>query len=121
MKIASGLISILFSVLVFFQSFVLSVGGSFFNDESAASGGAVGILVALLFFIGGAFAFKLPKVAMIISVVTAFFAFMNYIGGDFPDMGVWAVLALCLAVMEFFAGRKKKIKEQDTTTAPPTL
>ena len=113
MKIAAGLVSILFSVIVFLQSFVLSVGGGIFADEAASSGGAVGILVALLFFVAGAFAFALPKIAMVISVITAFFAFMNWVGGDFPDMGAWAVLALCLAVIEYFAGRKaKKIKEQ---------
>jgi len=113
MKIAAGLISILFSVIIFLQSFVLSVGGGIFNDETVTAGGSVGILVSLLFFIAGAFAFALPKVAMVISVITAFLAFMNWVGGEFPDMGVWAVLALGLAVMEFFAGRKtKKVKEQ---------
>lgn len=107
MKIASGLTSILFSIIIFFQSFVLFVGGGIMADESASSGGAVGLLVALLFFIAGAFTFAHPKVAGFISIAAAFLAFMNWVGGDFSDMAVWAVIALILAVMEFYAGRKK--------------
>lgn len=113
MKIAAGLISILFSAFIFLQSFVLSVGGSVFDDKTTAAGGAVGIIVALLFFIAGAFAFALPKVAMVVSIIASLFAFMNWVGGDFPDMAVWAVIALGLAAMEYFAARKpKKAAEQ---------
>lgn len=112
MKIAAGLISILFSAIIFLQSFVVSVGGGILNDKASAEGGAVGILVALLFFVAGAFAFALPKVAMVVSMIAGLFAFMNWVGGNFPDMGVWAFLALCLAALEFYAGRKPKIKTE---------
>jgi hypothetical protein len=106
MKIASGIISLLFAVIIFFQSSVAYLGGSVFDEESTAQGGSVGILVALMYIIGGAFAFKLPKVAMVFSIIAGILGIAVGTTTPYKDMTVWGVIALILAVMEFFAGRK---------------
>ena len=72
MRIASGIISLALGLLVFLQSCTVGIGGAAFGEESATQGGSVGILVALLFIIGGAFAFALQK-WMVVMVLAGIF------------------------------------------------
>ncbi|ABB14636.1 hypothetical protein [Carboxydothermus hydrogenoformans] len=108
MRIASGIISLIIGILVFLQSCTVSFGDALFSGKTTGSSGDLGMFVAFLLFIGGAFAFALPKVAMIFSAAAALFAFINGATSDFSDMKVWGVIALILAVMEFFGARKPK-------------
>jgi len=108
MKIASGIISLVLGVIILLQSVIVEFGGTVFGEKSASQGGSVGILVALLFIIGGAFAFRLPKVAMIFSIIACIFAIAVGSTTTFKDMIIWGVLALIFAIMEYFAGRKKQ-------------
>jgi hypothetical protein len=114
MKIASGIISLVFGAIILLQSVLVGVGGTVIGEEAASQGGSVGIVVALLFIIGGAFAFGLPKVAMIFSIIACIFGIAVGSTTTFKDMTIWGVLALIIAVMEYFAGRKKK------SELPPT-
>lgn len=119
MKIASGILSLIFGLLIFLQSCVVGVGGSIFGEESAAQGGSVGFFVAILFIIGGSFSFALPKVSMVIMTLAGILGIAVGATTAYGDMTVWGVIALVLAALNFFGSRKKKTKE-DTTTAPPT-
>ena len=65
---------------------------------------------------GSGSAFRLPKVAMVISVLAGLAALME--NADFKDMRIWAVVCLGLAVLEFFAARKPKAPNTPTSTAP---
>ena len=73
------------------------------------------MLVGILLLIGGAFSFQLPKVSIVICIIAALFAGIEAMN-DFPDMKVWAVVCLILAVMNFFSARKPK---EPTTKDPP--
>lgn len=108
MRIASGIISLVLGVMIFLQSCTISIGGDIFGDKASSSSGSIGLLVAFLLFLAGAFAFTLPKVAMIFSTIAALFAFLNGATSDFSDMTVWGVIALVIAVLNFFAGRSQK-------------
>lgn len=111
MRIASGIISLALGLLVFLQSCTVGVGGAAFGEESAAQGGSVGILVALLFVIGGAFAFALPKVAMVVMVLAGIFGIAAGATTTYADIKVWGFIALALAAMNYFGSRKPKDKQ----------
>ncbi|MFY9113944.1 MAG: hypothetical protein WAO23_01725 [Dethiobacteria bacterium] len=111
MKIASGIISLIIGCIIFLQSCTVGVGGAIFSDEISSQSGSVGMFVAFLLFVSGAFAFVLPKVAMVFSSIAAFFAIVNGATSDFSDMTVWGVIAIILSVVNFFAGRKPKKKD----------
>ena len=110
MKIATGIIGLMLGVLVFMQSCVVATGSSLAEDQSTMQAGSVGILVGLIFFIGGAFAFGLPRAAMVIFAIAGLLALIASTTGSFGDLTIWGVVALVLAVMSFFAGRKKALK-----------
>lgn len=115
MKIATGIISIFLMFVIGLQSCAVSFGGALTSDKDISGAGSIGILVALLFLLAGAFAFKLPKVSMVIFCIAALFAFIAG-ASKFTDMKVWGVVSLILGVMSYFAGRKKKAKTEATET-----
>lgn len=119
MKIATGIISLIIGLIVFLQSCAVGIGGAVLADETTSQSGSVGLFVAFLLWIAGAFAFALPKVAMVISAIAGIFALMNGATSDYADMTVWGVIAFILAILEFFAGRKPK-KFTQTTPQQPT-
>jgi hypothetical protein len=110
MKIATGIIGLMLGILVFMQSCVVATGSSLSEDQSTMQAGSVGILVGLIFFIGGAFAFGLPRVSMVIFTIAGLLAFIASTTGSFGDLSFWGIIALVLAVMSFFAGRKKALR-----------
>lgn len=111
MRIASGIISLILGLLVFLQSCTVGVGGAAFGEELAAQGGSAGILVALLFVIGGAFAFALPKVAMVAMVIAGILSIAIGATTTYGDMTIWGVVAIILAAMNYFGSRKPKDKQ----------
>jgi len=119
MKIATGIISLIIGLIVFLQSCAVGIGGAVLADETTSQSGSVGLFVAFLLWIAGAFAFALPKVAMVISAIAGIFALMNGATSDYADMTVWGVIAFILAILEFFVGRKPK-KSTQTTPQQPT-
>lgn len=111
MRIASGIISLILGLLVFLQSCTVGVGGAAFGEESAAQGGSVGILVALLFVVGGAFAFALPKVAMIVMTLAGILGIAAGATTTYADIRIWGFIAIALAIMNYFGSRKPKDKQ----------
>ncbi|RVG23667.1 hypothetical protein [Sinorhizobium meliloti] len=116
MKIAIGIISILLGLLVLLLpcTVVHSIGNSWRSADQRSR--RVGILVGLFYFIGGAFAFGLPAVAMVVLALAGLLGFAAASSGSFSDMMVWAVIALILAVGAFFSwrsGRKAKVAQSN--------
>lgn len=109
MKIAVGIISIGISIFVMVQAMAITGLSNLAEQETMQQAGSVGVLVALLIFVGGAFTFGLPKAAGFIFVIAAILAFM--ISSDFPDMGIWGVFALVFGLLAFLASRKAKKAE----------
>ena len=83
------------------------VGGKIGGDKGLVQGGAIGVVVTLLFLVGGAFALSLPLVAVISFVFAALMALAAYIPG-FTDMAYWAIASGALATMSFFGFREKR-------------
>ncbi|MEA4882443.1 MAG: hypothetical protein VB144_02065 [Clostridia bacterium] len=112
MKLASGIISLLFGFAVLFQSLLVGVGGTIVGETSASQGGSVGALVALLLMIGGAFAFQVPKVAMVFTGLSGLLGLAAGSTTVFKDMTVWGVVGVILTVINYFNSRKPKRVQQ---------
>ncbi|RWD01423.1 MAG: hypothetical protein EOS58_25440 [Mesorhizobium sp.] len=117
MKIAVGIIGILLGLVSMLQSCAVATGGSLTSNHDLAGAGSVGVLVGLLFFVGGAFAFGLPLVSAIIFVVGSLFAFIA--ASAFTDMKIWAIADLILAAMAFFAWRSARATRLKTSGGVP--
>lgn len=113
MKIAGGILGLLLGLLVLLQSCTVATTASLVGHE-AAGAGAAGVLVGLLFFVGGAFAFGLPIVSTIAFVLAALLAFLA--ASEFPDMGIWGGVAVALAALCFFAWRSGRPRAKTERT-----
>lgn len=105
MKIAVGIIGIALSVMAFLQSFAVAGLANLAQDENVGQAGSIGVLTAFLIFLGGAFAFGLPKVARVLFVL----GFLASIPARsyFPDMLIWGGVSLILGVLLLFVKSPK--------------
>lgn len=103
-----AILSLVFMVLVGLQSCAISVGAALSEDENLAGGGAVGILMALLFLLGGAFAVGYPLVSLISFTVAGLFGLAAGTTTEFEDLTVWAIASFFLALLSYFGLREKR-------------
>jgi hypothetical protein len=106
MRIAIGIIGLIFMVLVLVQSCAVSFGGAILEEEGLLQGGAAGMLVGILFGVGGAFAFRLPKVSIGIFVVGAVLGLVAGLTTGYSDMVVYGVVSIILSILSFVAHRR---------------
>ena len=66
------------------------------------------MLVGLIFFIGGAFAFALPKVSMVAMIIAGILGIIAGTTTAYCDMTVWGVVAFNNCGIKLLAGRKRK-------------
>lgn len=116
-KLIIGIISIVLSVVVFFQATIVGLGEAIFAEEEATSGG-FGIVVAILMLIGGIVAICARK-----SIGGAIFCLIDYalagligisFSANYPDLQVWGFLTLIFSgifLLSLFVGRKTKNEE----------
>lgn len=115
MRVAVLVIGLILLLAIGLQSCFVATGeallGGLGGGEAVGGGGAIGLLVALLFGIAAAFALGKPAVSMVIFVLASLLAFMAGSTG-FSDMKVWGVFALVLALLSFFSipNAKSKLK-----------
>jgi hypothetical protein len=107
-KVASGILSLLFGLIALGQSFLVGIGGSIISDESMNQGGAVGLLVSLLLMAGGAFAFQVPKAAAFFTGAAGLFGLAVGATTTYTDMTVWGVVAIILTVINIVNARKPR-------------
>lgn len=107
MRIAVRIIGLVVGLLVMLQSCAVSTGGALADNKAFSEGGSVGLLVALLYILGGAFAFGLPLVAVACFALAGLLGLMVGMQGVFQDMTVWGIGALILALLAFFSRTRK--------------
>lgn len=105
MKIAVGIIGIFFSLVALLQSCTITGLSSLADNAQVGAAGSMGMLVSLLMFAGGAFAFGIPVVARVLFVLG--FLLSLFAKKDFPDMMIWGWLSLALAVLLSFGAKAK--------------
>ena len=113
MRVAVMIIALCLTAIVGLQSCTVMLGGGLTHDKELSGGGAAGILVALLFVVGAAFALGVPKVSRAVFGVAAAIGFLAGAGGSYSDMTIWGVVALALAVMSHFGIRELAKKNGD--------
>lgn len=112
MKIGIGIIALLLGLTAILQSCTVSVGSNLIEDLAMTEAGALGTFVGLLIFMGGAFSFGAPKVAMIIFAIAAVLGFGGATSGAFQDLIVWGFVAAILAVTTFFVRKPRVPKDE---------
>jgi hypothetical protein len=111
-KLVSGILSIVFSVVVLFQSAAAGLGESL--GGASTSDGALGIFVAILMLSGGIVSIAVRGMKknggniaiVVIYLLSALFAFTG--GSYFKDLSVWGSFCLIIAVLAIIDIFKKK-------------
>lgn len=109
MKIVLGLVGLLISFIVMFQSFAIFGLSGIAENEAGASAGAIGMLAGFLIFVGGALSFTLLRAAMFIYVIAGLLALLGK--SEFPDLEIWAWTAICLGLACLLVNRSNKKNE----------
>ena len=114
MRVATFVISIVVVVVMFFQSCAVyglsSISDTLGGQETPSditSGGALGIFVTILAFLGMAFVLKLPAVSVFLYAIATIFAFLSASTG-FSDMTIWGVVLAVLTLFSILAWREQK-------------
>ena len=100
-RIATGIIAMGLSLVVGVVSFFVIGLSDLANDEQGSTEGEVGLVVALLLFLGSAFAFNLPQVSAPLFLVAGILGIA--VSDKFEHLAEWSVAALLLAVMAFLS------------------
>lgn len=108
MRVAVMVISLLGMILLFFQSCAISVGGEMSADEDLSQGGAVGIVMAFLFVLGGAFVLGMPRASLVLFMIAGFLGLSAGATTSFSDLTIWGIVALVLAALSYFGWREKR-------------
>jgi 4-hydroxybenzoate polyprenyltransferase len=111
MRLAVLIITLCLTGIVGLQSCTIAAGGSLLKDQDAAGGGAVGLLIALLFVLGAAFVMGLPRVSMVLFAIAGFLGLGIGATSSFTDLKIWGGLSLVLAVMSWFGSRELRRKQ----------
>ena len=108
MRVAVAIISLVLMLAVGLQSCALAFGASLGSDENLAGGAAVGIIMALLFLVGGAFAVGYPLVSLIAFALAGVSGLIAGSATEFSDLIVWAIVSFVLAGLSYFGMREKR-------------
>jgi len=122
MRLATLIISLILSLVVFVQSCAAAIGGSLgeefgeskaeiteAQDLSAAAG--FGVLAALLWIVGAGLVMARPKASLWLYAVAAFFLVIAGTAG-YGDGYVWAVASAIFALMSWRGIRERREKEE---------
>jgi hypothetical protein len=113
MRIATMILSLILMLLVGFQSCAVSLGDAALGEPAKTQGGPVGILMALLFLVGGAFALGFPLVSLVAFLISGIIGIAAGASTSFGDLAIWGWISLVLAVLSFFGIREKRNRRQE--------
>lgn len=110
MRIAVLIISLCLVMVVGLQSCVANFGGAISNDDNLSGAAGAGILLALIFMIGGALVMQHPKASMILYIIGATIAWSGATQSEFKDLYFWACISSVLAFMSYIGMRQMSPK-----------
>ena len=128
-KLISGILSIVLSVFVMFQSGIAGLSNAL--EENGEVSGSAGLFVAILMLAGGIVSIvvhnktgKGPNIAIIVIYVLAALTGFG-LAGSYADLNIWAAWCLicaAMALISMFVGKKsKKQKKQDEPEAAASV
>lgn len=111
-KLVSGILSIILSVFVLFQSFIAGIGNSLASNGEVS--GSAGVLVAILLLAGGIVSIVVRKGSkggnIAVIVLFGIGAICGFtMAGSYGDLNIWAgwcLICAILAVISFIKGKK---------------
>lgn len=112
MRVATMILALVLMLIVGAQSCAVSLGGALGEDTELTGAASVGLLIALLFLIGGAFALAYPTVSLAIFVLASLLGLLVGTTSEFTDLTIWALVSFILAVLSFFGIREKRRRTQ---------
>jgi hypothetical protein len=102
------IVALVLMMVVGAQSCTVYVGGSALGQQGTAEGGALGLLLALLFLVGGAFAMPFPLVSFLAFLASGILGLAGGTTTAFMDLTIWGIVSLVLAVLSFLGVREKR-------------
>ena len=113
MRIAVTIIALVLMVVVGLQSCTVLGLESVVNEGEQDGGAAIGVLVALLFLLGGAFAYATPTTALVMFLFAGLLGVAAGASTDFADLTFWGIVAFIMAALCLLGRREKgKAKAQ---------
>lgn len=117
-KLIIGIIAIVLSVVLFFQSALVGLGDAIFAEEGEGSGG-FGIVMSILLLIGGIVSISARKSKGGAVFCLVDYAFTGFIGlsfsGNFADLAIWGTISLIFVavfLLSLILGRRQKHEEE---------
>ena len=119
-KLVSGILSIILSAFVLFQSGIAGLGNAI--EENGEVGGSAGLFVAIFLLAGGNVSIVTRKsekrggnIALIVMFAIA--ALMGFtMAGSYGDLKIWAgwcVICMAFAVISLLKGKKTNTEPKD--------
>ena len=113
MRIATMILSLILVLVVGAQSCAVSFGEAALGTKAAEQGGPIGLVLAFLFLVGGAFALVFPLVSLIAFFFACVFGLAGGASTSFGDLTIWGVVSLILAVFSYFGWREKRKRRRE--------
>lgn len=114
MRVAILILTLIVGALLFVQTFLVYSLSGVTQDETTASAGAVGLLIALLWLVAAAFIIGVPLIAAIAFVLAGILAVAMAASSNFTDLTIWGVASFVLAGLSFIAMLTKRRGERRT-------
>jgi hypothetical protein len=112
-RIATMILSLILMLVVGAQSCAVSIGDEMLGEKAATQGGPIGLVMAFLFLVGGAFALAFPLVSLVSFVLAGLLGLAGGGTTSFGDLTIWGVVSLILAVFSFFGWREKRKRRRE--------
>jgi hypothetical protein len=112
-RIATMILSLILMLVVGAQSCAVSLGDAALNTKASTQGGPIGLVMAFLFLVGGAFALAFPFVSVIAFFFAGVFGLAGGASTSFGDVTIWGMVSLILAVFSYFGWREKRKRHRE--------
>jgi hypothetical protein len=112
-RIATMILSLILMLVVGAQSCAVSLGDAALKTKAAEQGGPIGLVMAFLFLVGGAFALAFPLVSLVAFFLAGVFGLAGGGSTSFGDLTIWGVVSLVLAVFSYFGWREKRKRRRE--------
>ncbi|MCB0333933.1 MAG: SHOCT domain-containing protein [Bdellovibrionales bacterium] len=112
MRITTALLSFGAVAIMFLQSSLVGIGSAIGQNEATAAAGGAGIIVAVLLFLGGALVFAVPRISLVIYIISALICYGAGYSSDFSDLTIWGYACYVLATLSFFCSSKATVKSK---------
>lgn len=117
MRLVLGILSIILSIIVFFQSLVAMLGDALENVGGV--GGFAGVLVSIAMLVAGIVALAGGKsrgthmTASIFWLLAGLFGFL--LAGNYTDLNIWSTICIIFAVLHYLFVVRKLGKNKAVT------